>query len=124
MMKIYYDNDADLAPLKGKKIAVIGYGSQGHAHAQQLRDSGMKSSSGCARAAARGRRPRRPGFTVMEPAEAAKAADVVMMLVPDELGARALPERNRARHDATASTWRSAHGFNIHFKRHRAAARA
>lgn len=84
-MKVYYDKDADLNLIKGKKITIIGYGSQGHAHALNLKDSGVsditiglrKSSSAVAKAEA-------AGFTVKEPAEAVKDADVVMILAPDE----------------------------------------
>ena len=59
-MKVYYDKDADLSLIKGKNVAIIGYGSQGHAHAQNLNDSASRSPSACARAARRGPRPRRP----------------------------------------------------------------
>ena len=84
-MKIYYDKDADLNLIKNKKIAIIGYGSQGHAHALNLKDSGIKDivvglrkgSASAAKAAA-------AGFVVKEPAEAVKDADIIMMLAPDE----------------------------------------
>src|SRR5207302_4881657 len=87
-MRVYYDRDADLARLLDKKIAIVGYGSQGHAHALNLRDSGVKNiavalrkGSGSAKKAEGQKLP------VMEVAEAAKWADVMMMLTPDELQA-------------------------------------
>ena len=84
-MRVYYDRDADVNLIKGKKVAVIGYGSQGHAHATNLKDSGVSDlvvglrpgSAGVAKAEA-------AGLKVMDPAEAAKTADVVMVLTPDE----------------------------------------
>src|SRR5262245_65568415 len=87
-MRVYYDRDADVNLIKAKKVAVIGYGSQGHAHAQNLRDSGVKD-------VLIGLRPGSPSatkaeqsqFKVVSPAEAAKVADVVMVLTPDELQA-------------------------------------
>ena len=85
-MRVYYDRDADVNLIKGKKVAIIGYGSQGHAHANNLKDSGVDraSRSGCGRAPAAWRRPRPPGLKVMDPADCAKWADVVMVLTPDE----------------------------------------
>ena len=84
MVQMYYDQDCDLNLLKGKKIAVIGYGSQGHAHALNLQESGCdvvvglrSTSASCAKAEA-------AGLKVLETAEAAKIADIIMMLVPDE----------------------------------------
>ena len=86
-MKIYYDKDADLKPLQGKTVAVIGYGSQGHAHANNLRDSGISVIVGLRKGGGSWQKAENAGFEVLEPAAAAKRADVVMMLVPDELGA-------------------------------------
>src|SRR5512135_2028256 len=86
MIKIYYDKDADLKYLKGKKIAVIGYGSQGHAHANNLRDSGVDVVVGLRRDSDSWKKAATAGLTVMETAEAARAADIIMILVPDELG--------------------------------------
>ena len=93
-MRVYYDRDADLNLIKGKKVAILGYGSQGHAHANNLRDSGVKDmvvglrpGSGSAPKAADA------GFKVVPPAEAAAWADVVMMLTPDE-GQAALYEQD------------------------------
>ena len=86
-LNIYYDKDADLGRLDGKTVAVIGYGSQGHAHAQNLQASGVnvvvglrKDSPSCAR------RPNPLGLRVVSPAEAAREADIVMLTLPDEVG--------------------------------------
>src|SRR5207244_12432558 len=86
-MNIYHDEDADLAPLRGKKIAVIGYGSQGHAHAQNLRDSGMDVRGGLRADSASRPKAEQAGLRVVDTATAAREADIVMMLVPDEQGA-------------------------------------
>ncbi|HDR46096.1 MAG TPA: ketol-acid reductoisomerase [Geoalkalibacter subterraneus] len=113
-MKVYYDKDANLDVLKGKKIAIIGYGSQGHAHSNNLKDSGLdvvvglrKDSSGWAKA-------EKAGLTVMETGEAVRSADVVMILVPDEL------QGDLYRSDIEPNLKQGAylafgHGFNIHF---------
>jgi ketol-acid reductoisomerase len=114
-MKIYYDKDADLAPLQQKTVAVIGYGSQGHAHANNLRDSGIKVIVGLRKGGGSWAKAEAAGFTVMEPAAAAQAADVVMMLVPDELGAE-LYQREIAPGMRDGKYLAFAHGFNIHFK--------
>ena len=114
-MKIYYDRDADLAPLQGKTVAVIGYGSQGHAHANNLRDSGMKVIIGLRKGGGSWPKAEAAGFSVMEPSAAAKAADVVMMLTPDELGAELY--QNEIVDGMTDGKYLAfAHGFNIHFK--------
>ncbi len=114
-MRVYYDRDADVNLIKGKKVAIVGYGSQGHAHAHNLRDSGtenvivaLRPGSGSA-AKAEG-----AGFTVQTPAEAAANADVVMVLVPDELQSDLYGEHlapNLKENAALAF----AHGLNIHF---------
>ncbi len=114
-MKIYYDKDADLGALKDKTVAVIGFGSQGHAHANNLRDSGIKVVVGLLKSGGSWKKAEAAGHTVMEPAAAAKAADVVMMLVPDELGAE-IYERDIAPGMADGKFLAFAHGFNIHFK--------
>jgi ketol-acid reductoisomerase len=114
-LKIYYDRDADLAPLKGKTVAVIGYGSQGHAHANNLRDSGVNVIIGLRNGGTSWPKAAAAGFTVMEPGAAAKAADVVMMLVPDELGAE-LYQNEIAAGMTDGKYLAFAHGFNIHFK--------
>src|SRR5258708_19683696 len=85
-MRVYYDRDADLNLIKGKKVCVIGYGSQGHAHALNLRDSGVKDVTIALRkGSASARKAEGEKFKVMEVAEAAKWGDVMMMLTPDEL---------------------------------------
>ena len=87
-MRVYYDRDADLNLIKGKKVAVIGYGSQGHAHALNLRDSGVKEVAVALRKTSAGvKKAEGEKLKVMEVAEAAKWADVMMMLTPDELQA-------------------------------------
>ena len=87
-MRVYYDRDADLNLIKGKKVAVVGYGSQGHAHALNMRDSGVKEVVIALRkGSASAKKAEGEEFKVMEVAEAAKWADVVMMLTPDELQA-------------------------------------
>ncbi len=95
-MKVYYDRDADLSALKGKKIAVIGFGSQGHAHALNLRDSGMDVCVGLGAKSPSREKATKQGLQVFDTAEAAKRADVIMVLVPDEMGSRNLRGRNRA----------------------------
>jgi ketol-acid reductoisomerase len=82
-MKVYYDKDADLSLIKGKKVTIVGYGSQGHAHAQNLKDSGVKSPLVCARMALPGRRPK-PLASRSRKSLSRQGADVVMILLPDE----------------------------------------
>ena len=90
-MRVYYDRDADLNLIKGKKVAIIGYGSQGHAHALNLRDSGVKEVAVALRKTSAGvKKAEAEKFKVMEVAEAAKWADVMMMLTPDERDVRPL----------------------------------
>src|ERR1700675_655716 len=85
-MRVYYDRDADLNLIKGKKVAIVGYGSQGHAHALNLRDSGVKDVAVALRKGSLGvKKAAGESFKVFEVAEAAKWADVMMMLTPDEL---------------------------------------
>src|SRR3978361_2348702 len=87
-MRVYYDRDADLNLIKGKKVAVIGYGSQGHAHALNLRDSGVKDVAVALRKGSQGvKKAEGEKLEVMEGAESARWADVMMMLTPDELQA-------------------------------------
>jgi ketol-acid reductoisomerase len=114
-MKIYYDKDADLAPLQGKTIAIIGYGSQGHAHANNLRDSGIAVIVGLRKDGGSWKKAETAGFTVLEPAAAARQADIVMMLTPDELGPE-LYQREIAPGMRDGKYLAFAHGFNIHFK--------
>ncbi len=114
-LNIYYDKDCNQDLIKGKKVAVIGYGSQGHAHAQNMKDSGVASITiGLRDGSASAPKAEAAGFTVANPAEAVKDADVVMILVPDELQAdlyRDHIEPNIKEGAALAF----AHGLNIHF---------
>src|SRR5690606_34863992 len=85
-MRVYYDRDADVNLIKSKKVVIVGYGSQGHAHAQNLRDSGVKEVAVALRPGSpTAKKAEAAGFKVMDPASAAKWADVVMVLTPDEL---------------------------------------
>ncbi len=114
MAKMYYEKDCDISVLSGKKIAVIGYGSQGHAHAQNLRDSGCNVIVGL-RQGKSWDKAEKDGFTVMTVADAAKAADIIMMLVNDERAADIYKESvgpNLSAGKALAF----AHGFNIRYK--------
>jgi ketol-acid reductoisomerase len=114
-MRVYYDRDADLNLIKGKKVCIIGYGSQGHAHALNLRDSGVKEVAVALRKNSAGvKKAQGEKLPVMEVAEAAKWADVMMMLTPDELQAGIY-------HDQLAGNMKQgaalmfAHGLNVHF---------
>ena len=86
-MRVYYDRDADGNLIKGKKVAIIGFGSQGHAHALNLRDSGAKDVVAALRPGASADKAKAQGFKVMDVADAAKWADAMMMVTPDELQA-------------------------------------
>jgi ketol-acid reductoisomerase len=112
-MKIYYDKDADLKQLKGKTLAIIGYGSQGHAHANNLKDSGVQVILGL-REGASWNKAERAGFKVVSPAQAAKLSDVVMILTPDELQAD-LYKNDLAANMRKDGYLAFAHGFSIHF---------
>ena len=114
-MRVYYDRDADVNLIKGKKVAIIGYGSQGHAHALNLRDSGVKEVAVALRAgSATAKKAEGEGLKVMTVAEASKWADVLMMLTPDELQGDIY--RNDI-HDniRPGAALLFAHGLNIHF---------
>ena len=115
-MRVYYDRDADVNLIKGKKVLVVGYGSQGHAHAMNLRDSGVKDVRVALRpGSASAKKAEAAKFQVMSPAEGAKWADVVMVLTPDELQAKLYADDLIANmRPDTALAF--AHGFNIHFK--------
>ena len=113
-MKIYYDKDADAKVLKGKRIAVMGYGSQGHAHANNLRDSGADVIIGVRKGGAGWEKAVKAGFDVFIPSEAARKADVIMMLVPDEYMAD-IYRAEIASHIKKGAYLGFAHGFNIHF---------
>jgi ketol-acid reductoisomerase len=114
-MRVYYDRDADLNLIKGKKVAVIGYGSQGHAHALNLRDSGVKDVAVALRKSSGGvKKAEGEKFKVMEVAEAAKWADVMMMLTPDELQGDIYRDHLHANMKNGAALM-FAHGLNVHF---------
>src|SRR6476659_9497252 len=113
-MKVYYEKDADLSLIKGKKVTIVGYGSQGHAHAQNLNDSGVKVTVGLRKGGASWEKAKGAGLKVAEVGEAVKGADVVMMLMPDESIAAVYKSdvEPNIRKDATLAF---AHGFNIHY---------
>ena len=113
-MKVYYDKDADLSLIKGKKVTIVGYGSQGHAHAQNLSDSGVKVTVGLRKGGASWSKVEKAGLQVAEVGEAVKGADVVMLLLPDEqIGAvYANDVEPNIREGASLAF---AHGFNVHF---------
>ena len=113
-MKVYYDKDADLSLIKGKKVAIIGYGSQGHAHAQNLNDSGVKVTVGLRRGGASWAKVEKAGLAVAEVADAVKDADVVMILLPDEqIGA--VYKNDIEPHIRNGASLAFAHGFNVHY---------
>ena len=113
-VKIFYDKDADLGRLDGKTVAIVGYGSQGHAHALNLRDSGVNVVVGLRKDSASWQKAENEGLAVKTPAEAAREADVVMLTVPDELMADIY--REEIEPGLVAGNYLAvAHGFNIHF---------
>ncbi|HKX09906.1 MAG TPA: ketol-acid reductoisomerase [Stellaceae bacterium] len=115
-MRVYYDRDADVNLIKGKKVLVVGFGSQGHAHALNLRDSGVKDVRIALRpGSASAKKAEAQKFQVMTPAEGAKWADVVMVLTPDELQA-ALYTHDLKPNMRPDTALAFAHGFNIHFR--------
>ena len=115
-MQVYYDQDADLKHLKGKRVAVLGYGSQGHAHANNLKDSGIEVVVGLKRGSSSWPKAEKAGLKVMETAEAAKVGDVVMVLLPDELQGEVY-EKEIGPGLKSGNYLAFGHGFNIHFKR-------
>jgi ketol-acid reductoisomerase len=113
-MRVYYDKDADLSLIKGKQVTIIGYGSQGHAHAQNLNDSGVKVTVGLRKGGSSWAKAQGAGLAVKEIAEAVQGADVVMMLLPDEQIA-AVYNAEVAPNMKAGAALAFAHGFNIHF---------
>src|SRR6202142_1693623 len=114
-MRVYYDRDADVNLIKGKKVAVIGYGSPGHAHANNLKDSGVKQLAIGLRSGSGGvAKAEGSGLKVMDPAEAAKWADVVMVLTPDE-GQGDLYREKLGPNLKSGAALAFAHGLNVHF---------
>ncbi|HWX46666.1 MAG TPA: ketol-acid reductoisomerase [Roseomonas sp.] len=113
-MRVYYDRDADVGLIKGKKVAVIGFGSQGHAHAMNMRDSGVAEVVIGLRPGASAKKAEAAGFKVMSPAEAAKWADVVMVLTPDE-GQGDLYREQLHENMREGAALAFAHGLNVHF---------
>lgn len=114
MVKVYYDQDADLSVLKGKKIAVLGYGSQGHAQAQNLKDSGLDVIVGLRRGSSSWAQAEADGLTVFTVAEAAAQADLIQVLLPDEVQPRVYAEEIEPNLKAGKALMFS-HGFNIHY---------
>ncbi|MFN4265979.1 MAG: ketol-acid reductoisomerase [Aquabacterium sp.] len=113
-MKVYYDKDADLSLIKGKNVTIVGYGSQGHAHAQNLRDSGVNVTVGLRKGGASWAKVEAAGIKVAEVNEAVKNADVVMILLPDEN----IPEvykNNVEPNIKQGAVLAFAHGFNVHY---------
>ncbi|HXK06701.1 MAG TPA: NAD(P)-binding domain-containing protein, partial [Verrucomicrobiae bacterium] len=111
----YYEKDGNLDYLSGRTVAIIGYGSQGHAHALNLRDSGVDVVVGLPASSKSAAKATAAGLKVLSPAEAAKAANVIMILVPDHIQAD-LYNTDIAPHITAGKTLMFAHGFNIHFQ--------
>ena len=113
-MNVYYDKDADLSLIKGKQVAILGYGSQGHAHANNLKDSGVNVIVGLRPGSSSEAKAQKAGLTVKPVADAVKAGDVVMVLVPDEHQAK-LYRETIVPNIKQGAVLAFAHGFNIHF---------
>ena len=114
-MRVYYDRDADLNLIKNKKIVIVGYGSQGHAHAMNLRDSGIENVAIALREGSPTReKAKKANFDVMTPTEASNWADIIMMLTPDELQ-QEIYNNEIAPNIKESTTLAFAHGLNIHF---------
>ena len=113
-MNIYYDKDADLSLIQSKKVAILGYGSQGHAHALNLKESGVDVRVGLRDSSGSVAKARNAGLAVLSPADAVKEADLVMVLVPDEHQARLYSDMI-APNLKQGAALAFAHGFNIHF---------
>src|SRR5271157_2417551 len=115
MARVYYENDGDLKHLAGKTVAIVGYGSQGHAHALNLRDSGVKVIVGEVRPSSPQAKAKEAGFEVVDAAEAARRGDLIAVLIPDHVQPKAYKEQIEP-HLGKGKTLVFAHGFNIHFK--------
>ncbi len=115
MANIYYEQDGNLALLSGKRVAIIGYGSQGHAHALNLRDSGIDVVVACYPGSASAERAKAAGLAVTGVEEAAGSADFIMILTPDQTQKKIYVESIK-QHLRRGQTLMFAHGFNIHFK--------
>ncbi|MEQ9566949.1 MAG: NAD(P)-dependent oxidoreductase, partial [Pseudomonadales bacterium] len=114
-MQVYYDKDADLSIIQNKSVAIIGFGSQGHAHALNLKDSGVKNLTvGLRKGSGSWAKAENSGLAVAEVAEAVAGADVVMMLVPDENQA-AIYKNDVEPNLKQGATLAFAHGFTIHY---------
>jgi ketol-acid reductoisomerase len=114
-MRVYYDKDVDQSLIKNKKVAIVGYGSQGHAHAANLRDSGVKDVRVALKFGSKSiEKAKKAGFEVMTPAEAAGWADVLMILAPDEFQSE-IYDKEIAGNIKAGATLAFAHGLNIHF---------
>jgi ketol-acid reductoisomerase len=113
-MKVYYDKDADLSLIKGKNVTILGYGSQGHAHAQNLSDSGVKVTVGLRKDSTSWAKAEKAGLKVAEVQAAVKSADVVMILLPDEL-IGAVYREDVEPHIREGASLAFAHGFNVHY---------
>jgi len=113
-MKVYYDKDCDLSLIKGKKVTIVGYGSQGHAHAQNLNDSGVKVTVGVRKGGPSWDKAKKAGLKVAEVGDAVKTADVVMILLPDEQIA-AVYKNDVEPNIKKGASLAFAHGFNVHY---------
>lgn len=113
-MKVFYDKDCDLSLLKGKTVAIIGYGSQGHAHALNLKDSGVKVCVGLRPQGESWNKAQAAGLSVAKVSEAAAQADLIMMLLPDE-NIAAVYDADIAPHMKKGAALAFAHGFNVHY---------
>ncbi|HIO90774.1 MAG TPA: ketol-acid reductoisomerase [Campylobacterales bacterium] len=111
---VYYDNDCDLSIIKGKKVAMLGFGSQGHAHAENLRDSGVEVIVGLKEGGSSWGKAAAKGFDVMSVADATKAANVIMILLPDEIQSGVFTNEIKPNLDK-GDTIAFGHGFNIHY---------
>lgn len=113
-MKVYYDTDADLNLIKAKKVTIVGYGSQGHAHAANLKDSGVSVTIGLRKGGSSWAKAIGAGHNVQDIADAVKGADVIMLLIPDETMAQIF-DAEVASNLKQGATLAFAHGFNIHY---------